>query len=66
MKWISCRDRFPDKQGSYLIYGRFTKDCPNEVMEAHFLLKPRRFMRDGIYSKNVTHWMPLPEPPKNN
>jgi hypothetical protein len=64
MEWISCKERLPDKQDRYLIFGQFTKDCPNQVYEALYLKKPRRFMADGIYSKNVTHWMPLPEPPK--
>lgn len=64
MEWVSVKDKLPEKQGRYLIYGRFTCDCPNQVMEAYYLFKPRKFMIDGIYSKNVTHWMPLPEPPK--
>jgi hypothetical protein len=41
-----------------------TQDCPMDVMEGMYFKKQMRFMSNMIYSKNVTHWMPLPEPPK--
>lgn len=63
-KWISVKDRFPDKSGQYVVYGRYTKDCPMNVFEAFYDKKRKRFTSDYIISKDVTHWQPLPEPPK--
>jgi hypothetical protein len=64
MEWISVNDRLPEKNMRCMIYGRYTKDCPMDVMEGMYFKKQMRFMSNMIYSKNVTHWMPLPEPPK--
>lgn len=63
-EWISVKDRLPEKSGDYIIYGRFTKDCPMNVYEASFSSKLRYFYRQGIKSKHVTHWMNLPSKPK--
>lgn len=49
--WISVKDRLPDRGADVLA-----------------------FMRNGVetrivacnYGDNVTHWMPLPEPPKED
>lgn len=63
-EWISVKNRLPDEYSTIIIYGRFTRDCPNKVYEASFNPKSRKFHCAGIISKNVTHWMPLPSPPK--
>lgn len=61
--WISVEDRWPDTAGDYIVYGRFTRDCPKGVDVGSFYKKRRRFYNRGIITKDVTHWMPLPEPP---
>lgn len=55
-EWISVKDRLPEKSGYYLIW----------TEHSYYLI--------GFFSSNidngkwdwidVTHWMPLPEPPK--
>lgn len=60
-QWISAKDRFPNNKGEYLCFmntniisvGRFDPDfdCKEFILQTE---------KDGI----VTHWMPLPEPPK--
>lgn len=62
--WIPCSERLPDKGMSVLICGggghRVTAyyDPVREVF--------RLTETDALYyhRKNVTHWMPLPEPPE--
>ena len=68
-KWISVKDRLPEGEalaanflpGTYgykeYIIGYVSRDCEEDEYIAeneHELLE------------NVTHWMPLPEPPKEN
>ncbi|MBV7389001.1 DUF551 domain-containing protein [Pasteurellaceae bacterium TAE3-ERU1] len=70
MKWIKCSERlleysdelpFPD---SYLIIGQINQFSQNEIMIAHYC-------GEGLWSCgcwnpiNVTHWQPLPKPPKD-
>ena len=79
-EWISVKDRLPEKNGAYLVttnsFGDrqsvklrwFAKD--GEMVEAHDLAgqKDVWYLYDiecGYVSiKTVTHWMPIPEPPK--
>ena len=79
-EWISVKDRLPEEDGSYLVttnsFGDrqsvklrwFAKDGEN--VDAHDLAgqKDVWYLYDiecGYVSiDSVTHWMPLPEPPK--
>tara|TARA_R110000803_G_scaffold210685_3_gene283197 strand:- start:1800 stop:2033 length:234 start_codon:yes stop_codon:yes gene_type:complete len=67
MEWISVEDRLPEKDDFYLIL----KD-EDDIKVWYFIRRS-----DGIYWNSrhtekhwllsndpVTHWMPLPEPPK--
>ncbi len=57
MEWISVEDRLPDEEVGSLVYAHCTRPA---------------FLRDGVWLacwdmrevSRVTHWMPLPEPPK--
>lgn len=64
-EWVKVEDRFPEGDGYYLIYGCHSKGCPKNVFEALFIKHrgKRYFTANGIKSKEVTHWMPLPTPP---
>ena len=59
--WISVEDRLPDAGKWYLCWSR------NQA-QIIFLdtAKPIIWLQDGDYLENVTHWMPLPEPPELN
>lgn len=60
-KWISVKDRLPEKELDYLVTDG------NDQMVAAFIIKYRiwDFFRNTFWeSEEVTHWMPLPEPPK--
>src|SRR5260221_44957 len=64
-KWVSVSERLPeDKMFSVLVYGSYTADCPRRSMEVHFYRKGNRYefrSMDGVRTKNVTHWQPLPQ-----
>jgi hypothetical protein len=63
MDWISVKDRLPEEDDDYLVYGEdhrgfiftgcdwFVVDCKDWWNNPH---------------GQVTHWMPLPEPPEDN
>jgi hypothetical protein len=59
--WVSVKDRLPEKSGRYLVYAK------EGERETHRTIAPfhKAFHLSGrmAYWK-VTHWMPLPEPPK--
>lgn len=61
-KWISVKDRLPDKKGEYIC---FLEGKGIRIKEFHSWGKntPFRFWTNGQEDKKVTHWMPLPEPP---
>ena len=54
MKWISVKDRLPDYDSHFLA---FTKDGN---MCVYFFWATEW----DLTFNHVTHWMPLPEPPK--
>jgi hypothetical protein len=53
-QWISVKDQLPENNKEYLVY------CKHGVYIDHFLPSLKSFVNDG-----VTHWMPLPEPTKD-
>ena len=56
-RWIPVTERLPEKNGVYLVY------VYREVTEMNYWHGKWHMLRDD-YTKAVTHWMPLPEPPK--
>ena len=66
--WISVKDRLPSEYGNYIAF------CEGEVMECTYA-PPKKGMIPGwstcdahgvhfFGEKSVTHWMEMPEPPK--
>ena len=81
-KWIPVTERLPDKDGTYMCFNRgaygkwaqavrFTKDA-RKFDEYAFKnqWKNQWLMYDSEYGYyavgSITHWMPLPEPPKED
>lgn len=58
-KWISVEERLPEKSGSYLV-------CTSK--SSVYCTKFTRHEQDGRFhtdiNTHITHWMPMPEPPK--
>ena len=62
--WISVKDRLPEDAGIYIICDHY-----GNVMSRHFCKKSDKFAgywhaNGSKFYGNPTHWMPLPEPPK--
>ena len=71
-QWISVNDRLPETEGTYIVMTEKSwEHKPYKVMAMDFEIKVLRGVekrRWKWYGKlpiwSVTHWMPLPEPPK--
>ena len=60
MEWISVGDRLPEGNSVWIVTeGKFVQE------EAAYYMADNEwaFTLDGEEIKDVTHWMPLPEPP---
>lgn len=65
-RWIPCGERLPEKAGFYLVA------APRGIEIMEFSSGDKRYRETpcfvsealGKVSGYVTHWMPLPEPPK--
>lgn len=74
MEWISVKERLPgtkykkdqyaEWQESQEVLG-FSTDGEFFVMTYQKDKKGQYWTTDDGITKNITHWMPLPEPPKN-
>lgn len=60
-RWISVEERLPESGGSVLIYS----PCGG-VAEGTYSEHYKRWVqyRWSVFEPEVTHWMPLPEPPE--
>ena len=57
-KWISVTERLPEPFETVLVY-----DSTGKRIEAAYMTRHKEWL--GVMIKNeITHWMPLPEPPK--
>lgn len=64
-KWISVKEQKP-KKGQYVLtcdsIGIQQVLCYNAIKDGFTTLRNHR----PFYVHNITHWMPLPEPPKDD
>lgn len=76
-KWISVKDAFPKFEQDVLLFDDWTtaeKERRQDVRVGYLVEITTRKSNDGIvqtgewrgteFAFNITHWMPLPEPPK--
>ena len=65
-EWISVKDRLPEESGTYLAYTEYIIYVL-KYSAIHKLFNVYDSFEEETAQKlciNVTHWMPLPEPPK--
>ena len=55
-EWISVDERLPDSDGDFLVWNDY-----NRAIVGHYWARGKYFISKAV---TVTHWMPLPEPPK--
>ena len=59
-RWISVTERLPEKYSNCIVFS------DGYVKEAHFCLENFYDPIEDYMRYKVTHWMPLPEPPKED
>lgn len=65
--WISVKDRLPEKEGQYLCwFGKNTLAKGAAIATYLEMWKAFGSLESLETYQNVTHWMPLPEPPKED
>ena len=76
--WIPCAERLPDDVGSYLVYYHEWSNGDFLPKYDDYRIRVMRFMNNGKWcmpvcadkrceadtNRDVTHWQPLPQPPK--
>lgn len=65
--WISADERLPEKSGEYVCLTRIKTRLVLDYSAKHKKFNARDSLSEQLadsYSINVTHWQPLPEPPK--
>lgn len=68
-RWISVEDELPENNKSYITYAETTKYCnhneiPEELRINILYFNGEEWYDDECRYYNVTHYMPLPEPPE--
>jgi len=62
MEWISVKDRLPEKFTAVIVYR--TRKGESPIVEQGTLELNGWWKVFGTRTKSVTHWMPMPEPPR--
>ena len=65
-EWISVDDRLPEYFKAVLIYCPTDKNVYEVYLETHGLWRFFDYSAGKIIDEPVTHWMPIPEPPKED
>lgn len=68
-KWISLKNKLPDNEEIFLVYRGEAKDPEIELGWWNKNKKKFEYYDNEYYGykiDDVTHWMPLPEPPKES
>ena len=60
-EWISVKDRLPEVGKKVLVY---CKENKNDYEIGAYSDTYRGFFVRQTWYENITHWMPLPQPPK--
>ena len=66
--WIPCSERMPDEPGIHVLVtdGIHIMESWYEVIDEEMLWVDNYTMYVNVNFGKVTHWMPLPEPPKGD
>ena len=65
MEWISVKDRLPDDETPILL--KLEKEILKSNMHSGYYKEGKPFIVASVFAfdaPKITHWMPLPEPPK--
>ena len=62
-EWISVKDRLPEEAADIIVYTTKKRIAFGYLYDGHFRDEEHEIMANWNIGE-VTHWMPLPEPPK--
>lgn len=60
--WVDAKKRLPKEEGRYIIYAKAVKK--NGITIAYYYPEMGWWLVASSNIKGITHWMPLPKPPK--
>ncbi len=60
-KWISVKDKLPEDSSDILVYNKTSL-----IELGSYSVSFKSFFVNNLYVDYITHWMPLPEKPKDN
>ena len=63
-EWISVDDRLPEDIGYYLVVYRDKYNGSTSIALDNYVKCGAGEWWASEFTRNITHWMPLPEPPK--
>lgn len=64
-EWISVKDRLPEDSGEYLVYIVANNMPKNKsIITLYYTNLSKRFIYENDNLFTVSHWMDLPQPPK--
>lgn len=61
-RWIPCSERLPEKHVEVLAYSPYWGKIVVAMWGGEFWLE--QWTDDDLEQSEITHWMPLPEPPE--
>lgn len=65
-QWFRCDRELPAKEGAYLIYAKSADPDKPLIHEAWFNTKTNSWeLIPSLWAKAITHWMFMPNPPKD-
>ena len=65
-EWISVEERLPQESGRYWCYVVHFGELGRSSEQVNCSYSERHGFTEKLNPMNVTHWMPLPPPPKKN
>ena len=65
-RWIPVSERLPEESGEYLVWANVRPDKDEDPVPFMIMSYFHAFYDNQFIVKNVSHWMPLPEPPKED
>jgi hypothetical protein len=62
-EWVSVKDRLPGTSADFIVWNGEEIGVGN--YDPSFMDADRWWAGDDYHARAITHWMPLPEPPKS-